>query len=161
MKYPDDDPKQLPSELGDHAIELAGASPADSPGLLDQMTKRLLDELPDLAVSGGKYVRGKADQQTALAAEIRVRAIKMISEMEVERLRQVREWRMKEAELKLLEQKDREHHKEKMFELQTDRLRALKDVVDAIQRANEAGIDFEMETVVRGLLSSGGFESGH
>jgi hypothetical protein len=115
--------------------EADGAKP-NPPNLVSELLGAIREAFPDfladLAQSGVGWFKGKSNQEIAKAMEIRAEAMVKLGNLQIEREKLVNE-----------RQKIDSAHKEKMYELTTQRL---KELADALKAVKDAGIDLNAKT---------------
>lgn len=125
-----------------HRIHLSEVGPENPPDLLKKI-KESIEELLDVGFSGaGQFVKGKSQQETAKALEIRAKAFQNLADLELERERL-----LNERNKIILEDN------QKMFELKTKRLEV---VLNCLIKLKESGVNIDIEVVVGSLLQSSG-----
>jgi hypothetical protein len=141
------------SEHHDIVLREAFGSQPNPPGLIVELRDLIRDVFPetveDLARSGTGWLRGKSQQEIAKAMEIRASAMEKLGKLEIERLKLIRE--RDEVILKEGTQRNRDElaHKQRMFELKTERLKA---VVDALRVVKDLDVKLSVR-IVRNLVS--------
>lgn len=115
-----------------HQIRLHEASSDNPPELLDKM-RDSINELFDCSVSAaGSFVKGKSEQELAKAVEIKTKAFSHLANLDLERQRLL-------VEQNQLIRED----KQKMYELRTQRLEA---VINSLEKLQKMGAKVKMET---------------
>ena len=125
-----------------HDIAITEADGPNPPDLLKYIVEQVEKLVPGASNSAGLFVRGKGETEIAKAAEIRARVITAIGQLEHERQRLVHE---RDVAIRAAENehaRDQMAHEEKMFELKTQRLKA---VVQALEQLAALGIDVTLE----------------
>lgn len=125
--------------------ETIGPTP-NPPGLLAELRDLVVEFFPDAAESGSRWFRGKSEQEIAKAIEIRASALEKLGRLELERQKLLRE--RDEALLKAQSEQDRDRtaHQQKMYELRTERLKA---VVEALRIVKETGARLSARTMTK------------
>lgn len=154
----DDEQPPCSDERAD--ISLRPADPSDSSELLREIVEQLKTELPASVSSGGKWLKGKADQEWARAYQIKAQVLEAIGRMDVERERLLQERKVADQRVltdgrnsALEEEKVRLAHTERMYELRTQRMQAMKDVVECVLKLREAGLEVDLQVVAGRLLA--------
>jgi hypothetical protein len=113
--------------------------------LITELRDLIRDVFPetveDLAHSGAGWLRGKSQQEIAKAMEIRASAMEKLGKLEIERLKLIKERDEAESKEETQRHRDDQAHEQRMFELRTERLKAvaaakaeqLKAVVEALR----------------------------
>jgi hypothetical protein len=115
-----------------HQIQLHETSSDNPPELLDKM-RDSINELFDCSVSAaGSFVKGKSEQELAKAVEIKTKAFSHLANLDLERQRLL-------VEQNQLIRED----KQKMYELKTQRLEA---VINSLEKLQKMGAKVKMET---------------
>jgi hypothetical protein len=115
-----------------HQIRLHETSSDNPPELLDKM-RDSINELFDCSVSAaGSFVKGKSEQELAKAVEIKTKAFSHLANLDLERQRLL-------VEQNQLIRGD----KQKMYELRTQRLEA---VINSLEKLQKMGAKVKMET---------------
>jgi len=129
-----------------HDIVLREASgPTPNPPSLISELKDLVHEIfPDVAESGVKWFRGRSEQEVAKAAEIRASALEKLGQLDNERQRLLQERDATLLKAQIEQKRDRMAHEQKMYELRTERLKA---VVEALKVVKETGARLNARTL--------------
>jgi hypothetical protein len=138
------------SERHDIVLREASGAEPNPPGLISELRDLVREVFPetveDMAQSGAGWLRGKSQQEIAKAMEIRATAMEKLGKLEIERLKLIKE-RDEVLQKSVTEQKrDDLAHKQKMFELKTERLKA---VVEALKVIKEMDIKLTVQTTRR------------
>lgn len=137
---------------------LRQAVSGDPPNILQDLVKQIRELVPSAGESGVNWLKGKGAQELAKAEEIRARVLALVGPMELERLRLIQERDAANAAGNRARSDERNRHKERMHELETQRLAAVADsqkkkaealqmAVLAIKALGEMGVSVEVGLV--------------
>lgn len=151
------------SEHGEIISREAGDD--NPPGLLADLKQQVSELFDGSGESGGKWIKGKADQETAKAAEIRAGIMNMLGQLEIERERLIKERDETKKKFRAEGKKERNRHEEKMYDLETQRIEAearaqaakaeaMKNAVQALRELRDLGVEVTLDIVQQALLPS-------
>ncbi len=124
------------------AREVTGSRP-NPPSLLSRLREIILQVFADVAESGGSWLKGRGDQETAKAGEIRAATLEKVEGLEHDRLRLIQERDALLLKVTSEQERDRMAHEQKMYELKTQRI---KEVVVALQTLKDLGVTLDAKT---------------
>lgn len=147
-----------------HDIILKPEDDDDSPDILGRLADEIHNLFPVAGEAGGKWLRGKGEQEFARAAEIRARVVTMLGELYIERDRLIQERENAKEAARQSKTHESHRHKERLIELDTQRIGKVADVllkkaealnkaVSALKLLRELGVEVDIETVRRLLPS--------
>jgi hypothetical protein len=144
------------SERHDIVLREADGSAPNPPGVIAEIREMIKEVFPDVAAdatqSGLGWLRGKSQQESAKAMEIRASAIEKLGNLEIQRQKLINE-REEIYEKAQTEREQNEHlNKQKMFDLKTQRFKA---VIESLKLLKESGAELSARTMKKleaGLL---------
>lgn len=125
-------------------IAVREADGSNPPNLLRELVDAINEIIPDAGHGARSWIRGKGDAEVAKAAEIKANVLQKIAEIEHDRQRLVNERDRAQAEAERLGKQAQFEHEQKMYALQTQRL---KDAAESIVRLRESGDEVELKVV--------------
>ena len=137
-------------------ITLREGDGPNPPDLLEQLKTELESLLFTGTKSGRRWLFGKSEQEVAKAVEIKTRVIAEIAKIQndCQRLRDERD--AAAAGTKNEQHKNDQHHKARMYELETERFKAKADAllkaVEALKQMRDMGIEVDFQIVSNLLL---------
>ena len=134
-----------------HEITLRQGDGKNAPNLLGDLKQVVDDLMPAAAAAASKFITAKGDAEQAKVAEIKARALKAIGEIEHDRLRLIEERDRAVEAAKDQRECDRLAHEERMYELRTERLKA---VIDRLMSLRSLGVEVDLVVVADILVSA-------
>ncbi len=139
-----------------HGIILRQADDGPNPpDLLRQIAKDIRGLLPTAFNGASDFVKGKGQQQLALAQEIMASVYEKIAHIEIERQHLIEE---REEALRRVErekERDQHAHEERLRELEIQNLRekreAFKEVADRIESLQKLGIEIDVSVIKKAI----------
>ena len=136
-----------------HDVALREVGAQNPPGLLERIREQLNEHLPAVLGDGGSWLRGRSAQELAKAEEIRARVVSELGTLENERLRLLHE-----REQAMARQDHDRHtadlaHRERMYELRTQRVKAIGEAVAAFKELKDLGVEIQLDLIASRLLS--------
>lgn len=139
-------------------VSLKPVEKSDSSELIRELGDHIRKLMPEAGKGGGRWLRGKGDQELAKAAEIRATVQAKLGQLEIERQRLIHERDALEANNQREIEKEKNRHDEAMFKLETDHMvakaEALTKVLMAVKGLKDLGIEVDVTMVQRMLTNS-------
>ncbi len=142
-------------ELHEIVLREATRTTPNPPGVMAELKAVILEIFPDVADSGGRWLRGKGEAEIAKAMEIRASALAKLGQLENERHKLIVERDAAILAAETEQSRDRMAHEARMFELRTQRrVERLKAVVEALKALKDLDVQLGAKTLkqINGML---------
>ena len=135
-------------------IILRPENPDDPKGMLKNIIDAVNELIPDACDSAGNILKGIGEQKLAKVAEIKAKAYREIAEMQLANQKLVMEREEMIKRLQLQRDVNDKEHEARMYDLKTERLKSLSDVLAAVRELRDLGCEIDLRAVVKGLLGA-------